>query len=546
MMKLSRFKFTRILCRFMSDKVRVRFAPSPTGNMHLGGLRMALYNYLFTYKNNGQFILRIEDTDKFLKIVRLKSASFFVIDLLRLFLKSRSISSATENILEMLDWAGITPDESPTKGGCYGPYIQSERSEIYQQMVQKLLKAGSAYHCFCSEQRLSELKEECKKNCAISKYDGKCRSLSTKEIEDKLISNDKYTIRFKVQSKKTHLHDMVYGTTVKNVAEQDGDPIVIKSDGSPTYHFASVVDDHLMKITHVLRGNEWLSSTPKHIEIYEAFGWIPPKFGHLPLLLHPSGRKFSKREKDSQVNSFKVMLGENCGKIYVHLVVTGNVIIDRGYFPEALLNFITSSSSGFVDHDTRFPYSLPELAKKFHLEMIMTNSCKLDFKKLQKLNQLWIQKKIASENSLKELIESVHKLIASNFPNSISKESDEYISKVLKLLENRIVRINEVVSNEYDFFWKLPQVENSEFFKICKDAEDEWSEELEAMHSKGEELQQKMPAYRSVVVGSVVQLKEQSLVDNFVRKWTTKSTIWISDRGGRKRGKPKRKWVDDI
>ena len=261
--------------------VRVRFAPSPTGYVHVGSLRTALYNYLFARHNKGQFVLRIEDTDR-----------------------NRYVPGAVENLLETLQWAGLDYDEGPEKGGPYGPYFQSERMEIYSQHVQILLEKDAAYPCFCSEERLSAMREEqAQKNLPIM-YDGHCRNIPKEQALERM-KNETHVIRLKVpRNGTTIVEDLIRGTVSfeNNVID---DQILLKSDGYPTYHLANVVDDHLMKISHVIRGEEWLPSTPKHILLYQAFGWELPQFAHLPLLLNPDRTKLSKRQGDVAVEDYR-------------------------------------------------------------------------------------------------------------------------------------------------------------------------------------------------------------------------------------------------
>lgn len=267
-------------CRYNSveslNEVRVRFAPSPTGKLHIGGLRTAFYNYLFAKKYNGTFLLRIEDTDR----DRLKENSI-------------------ENIIESLKWAGIEPDYGPHKvqpddelqGG---PWFQSQRLKFYHKHVQVLLESKHAYRCFCDENRLILLRHNAAKRQEKIGYDGKCRHLSEQTIQKYLREKKPYVIRFKLDDRDIMYNDLTSGKHVSNPGRQEGDFVLIKSDGYPTYHFANVVDDHLMRITHVLRGQEWQLSTAKHIALYEAFNWKYPVFAHLPLICNKDGSKISK------------------------------------------------------------------------------------------------------------------------------------------------------------------------------------------------------------------------------------------------------------
>ncbi|CUT08327.1 glutamyl-tRNA synthetase, partial [Candidatus Kryptonium thompsonii] len=275
--------------------IRTRFAPSPTGFLHVGGLRTALYNYLFAKKHNGQFILRIEDTDQ-----------------------TRIVPGAIENLIETLHWAGIEFDEGPNKGGPYGPYIQSQRLELYRKHAQELIEKGYAYYCFCSPERLEKMREEQIKLKQQPRYDGTCRRLSQEEVKKKLDEGIPKTIRMKIPEwGELTFHDLIRGDVTINFKTLD-DQIILKSDGFPTYHLAVVVDDHYMKISHVIRGEEWLPSTPKHILLYEYLNWKKPQFAHLPLLLNPDRTKLSKRQGDVAVEDYRA----------------------KGYLPEAIVNFI--------------------------------------------------------------------------------------------------------------------------------------------------------------------------------------------------------------
>ncbi|MPC24261.1 putative glutamate--tRNA ligase, mitochondrial [Portunus trituberculatus] len=301
------------------DGVRVRFAPSPTGYLHLGGLRTALYNFLFAKANNGKFILRIEDTDQ-----------------------SRLVPQASERLEEMLVWAKIPPDESPEVGGPVGPYMQSQRLHLYQEYVKRLLENGTAYKCYCSNRRLNWLRNDAIRRNEVPKYDNRCRHLSQKQIEELEGKGTESCIRFKLDAVKEPFKDVIYGSLANSAAEQEGDPVIMKADGFPTYHFANVVDDHLMGITHVLRGVEWQVSTPKHLQLYRAFGWNPPVIGHLPLILNRDGSKLSKRQGDVHIEHYRA----------------------QGYAAEAVLNFVTDIGGGFEGRDSRQLLSVEELIKK--------------------------------------------------------------------------------------------------------------------------------------------------------------------------------------
>jgi len=327
-----------------NNQVRVRFAPSPTGYLHVGGLRTALFNYLFARKQGGAFILRIEDTDQ-----------------------KRSIPGALENLITTLTQTGLQHDEGPDVGGNHGPYIQSQRGEIYKKYIQQLLDSGTAYYCFCDEERLSSVREEQRKRKRPPMYDGRCRDLPPEEIAGNLARGVPFVIRLRYPREgKTVFDDIVRDRVAIDNSLVD-DQILIKSDGFPTYHFASVVDDHLMQITHVIRGEEWLSSVPKHIFLYEAFGWEPPVWVHLPLLLNSDRSKLSKRQGDVSVESY----------------------LEKGYLTEALLNFI--ALLGWHSADDREIYTLGELEEVFSLERINKAGAVFDLEKLNWMGGTYIR-----------------------------------------------------------------------------------------------------------------------------------------------------------
>ncbi len=327
-----------------TSEVRVRFAPSPTGYLHVGGLRTALFNYLFARKNKGKFILRIEDTDQ-----------------------KRSIPGAVENLISTLKAVGLEYDEGPDRGGEFGPYVQTERSEIYRDHAKTLLESGHAYYCFCTEERLEKLREVQKKTKRPTMYDGKCRDLPKNIIEEKLSKGIPYVIRLRYPKEGKIVFDDIVRQKVAMDNSQVDDQILIKSDGLPTYHLASVVDDHLMKISHVIRGEEWLSSVPKHIYLYESFGWEAPIFAHLPLLLNSDRSKLSKRQGDVAVENY----------------------LEKGYLTEALLNFIVLL--GWHASDDREIYTLQELEEAFSLDRINKAGAIFDTEKLNWMGGYYVR-----------------------------------------------------------------------------------------------------------------------------------------------------------
>lgn len=343
----------------MSD-VRLRFAPSPTGYLHIGGLRTALYNYLYAKAKGGKFILRIEDTDR-----------------------TRLVEGAIENLINALKWAGIEYDEGVfvedghiVERGEYGPYIQSHRLEIYKKYCDELIEKGYAYYCFCSKDRLDHLREEQRIKGQVPKYDGLCRSVSLEEARRRIANGEEYVVRLKLPyDRDLTFYDAVRGKVTINSNEID-DQVLMKSDGFPTYHLAVVVDDHLMKITHIVRGEEWLPSTPKHVYLYEAFGWDVPEFVHLPTVLNRNRKKLSKRQGDVSVGDFK----------------------NRGYLPEGLVNYL--ALVGWSAEDGQEILTLDEMVHKFSFERVGKSGGIFDTEKLN-----WVNSHYMKEYDLAHLCE---------------------------------------------------------------------------------------------------------------------------------------------
>ena len=345
----------------INESPKVRFAPSPTGYLHVGGLRTALYNYLFAKKNNGTFVLRIEDTDR-----------------------NRYVEGAVENLIKALNWAGLNYDEGPEIGGNYGPYLQSERLDIYKKHADELIEKGKAYYCFCTPERLKELKEEQEKQkLPQAKYDKHCIHLSKDEVDKNLAAGIPKVVRLNVEENQTIQFDDIVRDHVEFESNNVDDQVLIKSDSFPTYHLANVVDDHLMRITHVIRGEEWLSSTPKHVLLYDAFGWERPVFAHLPLLLNPDRSKLSKRQGDVAVEDYR----------------------DKGFLKEALINFV--ALLGWNAGDDKEYYYMDELINSFSLERVNKAGAVFDLQKLNWLNAEHLRKKSNEEliNLLKDDIQ---------------------------------------------------------------------------------------------------------------------------------------------
>jgi len=327
-------------------KIRTRYAPSPTGKMHVGNLRSALYEYLIAKHEGGDFMLRIEDTDQ-----------------------ERFVEGATEIIYRTLDRVGLKHDEGPDKDGGYGPYVQSERVKtgIYMKYAKELIEKGEAYYCFCGKERLASLKTEVVEGKEISVYDKHCLSLSKEEVEANLAAGKPFVIRQNNPSEgTTTFHDELYGDITVENAELD-DMILIKSDGYPTYNFANVVDDHTMDITHVVRGNEYLSSSPKYVRLYEAFGWEAPKYVHLPLVTDENHKKLAKRDGSASFEG----------------------LIEQGFLAEAIVNYI--ALLGWSPEDNREIYSLEEMVQAFDYHRISKSPAVFDLVKLRWMNGEYIK-----------------------------------------------------------------------------------------------------------------------------------------------------------
>jgi glutamyl-tRNA synthetase len=394
----------------MTNKdVRVRYAPSPTGYIHIGNLRTALYNYLFARHTGGKFILRVEDTDQ-----------------------ARKVDGAVENLIATLKWAGIDYDEGPEKGGEYGPYYQSERLDIYKTHIDILLQKKKAYYCFCSAERLTALREEQQKQkMNQTKYDKLCLHLSDEEVASNIANGMPYVVRLNVDPSSTiKFKDEIRGD-VEFSGEVVDDQVLIKSDNYPTYHLANVIDDHLMKVTHVIRGEEWLPSTPKHVLLYEAFGWDVPVFAHLPLLLNPDRSKLSKRQGDVAVEDYR----------------------KKGFLNEALINFI--ALLGWTAGDDKEFYYIHELIKSFSLDRVNKSGAVFDIEKLNWLNAEHLRRKSDSDliNMLREDLKS-SKYSANDYP-------DEYLLKVIHAMKERVSFIQEFYEKGFYFFEEPTEYEEA-------------------------------------------------------------------------------------
>lgn len=387
--------------------VRDRYAPSPTGLQHIGGIRTALFNYLFARSAGGRFILRLEDTDR-----------------------TRFDETFVKNLYDTFAWLGLPWDEGPDIGGPAGPYVQSERTVLYRRYGEKLLAAGQAYRCFCSAQRLEQLRKEqeaayAQGNAAegsqVSGYDRRCREIPPAESARRAEEGEVFTIRLKIpRGEKTRFHDYLLGDIEWKNDDINPDPVLLKSDGFPTYHLANVVDDHLMGISHVLRAQEWLSSTPLHVILYRSFGWSPPEFCHLPMVMGQDGKKLSKRHGATSVNEFR----------------------RQGYLPEALLNYVALLGCSW--EEGKDLYTLEELSEHFSLDKLNKAPGVFDYKKLEWYNGQYIRLK--SDAELAELIMPWAigaGLFGKGAAAEPAEEERKLLSAAMPLVKERLILLSE-------------------------------------------------------------------------------------------------------
>lgn len=388
--------------------IRVRFAPSPTGHLHVGNARTALFNYLFSSSQKGQFILRIEDTD-----------------LLRSSLENE------EMIYEDMRWLGLNWDEGPRKGGDYGPYRQTERFDIYKKYAEKLLREGSAYKCFCSKEELEREKEKAIKEGKPPRYSGKCRNLTPDEIKTLEDRGVEYSIRFKVNKEHVLVKDIIKGE-IDFKTDSFGDFIIVRPDGVPVYNFVVVIDDALMKISHVIRGDDHLSNTPKQVLVFDALGFEIPQFAHIPMILGPDHSKLSKRHGDTSINAFR----------------------EKGYLPEALFNYLALLS--WSDEKEREILSKDELIKSFSLKRVSKSAAIFDFEKLKWMNGIYIRN--LDENSFFERVKPFlvnSGIVSENYVNEQAEKVKEMALSVrdnLNLLSEigEYIRVYFQIPDEFD------------------------------------------------------------------------------------------------
>ena len=452
----------------MKSKIRVRFAPSPTGFLHIGGLRSALYDQLFARHHGGDFILRIEDTDT-----------------------ARTVKDGIENICLSLKACGVIPNEGVwmdeqgkviERGDC-GPYIQTKRQKKHLAYAEELIKKDKAYYCFCSSERLTKLREEQTKSGMPPRYDGRCRELPKEEVAARLAKGEEHVIRLKLPtSGKIKFSDVIRGDVEFDWSAMD-DQVIIKSSGLPTYHLASTCDDHDMAITHVLRGEEWLPSTPKHLFIYQAFGWKPPEFAHLPLLLNADRSKLSKRQGDVSVAE----------------------ILGKGYLTEALVNFVALLGwNPTADLEIYQPY---ELAKLFDLTKVNKAGAVVNYEKLDWLNAGYI-KALPEEEYLAKVRPQIKTKI----------KDAEFIKRCLQLVRERVVKLNDVPALT-DFFFQTELDYSRVSLGWKKQPKSEIVERLEALKDLLSGTKEADALKVEVVENKIKKLIEE-------RGWSNGDTLW--------------------
>ncbi len=387
------------------DSVRVRFAPSPTGFLHIGSLRTVLFNYFIAKKYGGTLILRVEDTDR-----------------------KREVAGSAEGLVDILSWAGIHFDEGPTQGGKFGPYIQSKRLAIYEKYAGELLAKDEAYRCFCTPERLEEMKQAQAEKKLPPRYDRACRNLSVEETEKRAAAGEPFVLRQKLPlDQEVVVVDEIRGE-IKFRSENLEDHVLVKSDGWPTYQFASVVDDHLMEISHVVRGDEWISSFPKNILLYRAFGWMPPKFIHIPLTLNKEGGKLSKRQGDVAVEDYRA----------------------KGYLPEALINFC--ALLGWHPKEDNELLSLDGIVAKFEIKDIGESPAIFDVEKLDYFNGYYIRRK-----TIDELVGLCRPFLAERIGADDPRLKDkQLLHGVVMLAQERMKKLSDIYELS-EFFFAEPE-----------------------------------------------------------------------------------------
>jgi glutamyl-tRNA synthetase len=448
-------------------EIRDRYAPSPTGNQHIGGVRTALFNYLFAKSKGGKFILRLEDTDR-----------------------TRFDAAFVQNLYDTFNWLNIQWDEGPDIGGPAAPYIQSERFELYKKAAEELIEKGCAYRCFCSSERLDKIREEREASGASeSGYDRHCRSIDSEESARRAAAGESFVVRLNIPlGEKTKFHDHILGDIEWKNDDVNPDPVLLKSDGFPTYHLANVVDDHLMNISHVLRAQEWIPSTPLHVIMYRAFGWTPPEYCHLPMVMGQDGKKLSKRHGATSIDEFR----------------------KSGYLTEALINYVALLGASY--EEGKEIYTLAELAERFSLDKLNKAPAIFDYKKLEWYNGQYIR--MMTDIALAESV-LPYAINAGLFGTSGSEPSSEQKERfiaAMPLIKERISFLHEV-PEKITYLFSEPAIPPAEEF-IPKKADLARTIELLSM---GRELIEPMSALNDVDA------------ENFIKVWAEEKGVKLGD-----------------
>ncbi|MCL2006557.1 MAG: glutamate--tRNA ligase [Treponema sp.] len=449
-------------------EIRVRYAPSPTGNQHIGGIRTALYNYLYARSKGGKFILRLEDTDQ-----------------------TRCEERYTKNLYDSFDWLGFRWDEGPDTGGPHGPYVQSERFDLYKKHAAELVERGHAYYCFCSSERLEEVRREREASkSSETGYDRFCREIPLEEAASRVASGEAHTIRLKIPlGKSTTYTDHVIGKVEWKNEDINSDPVLLKSDGFPTYHLAVIIDDHIMGITHILRAQEWLPSTPIHVILYDSFGWQHPEFCHLPMVMGLDGKKLSKRHGSTSLNEF----------------------IEQGYLPQALINYIAMVGASF--EEGKEIYSLDELITHFSIDKLSKSPAIFDYKKLEWFNGQYIR--MMSDDAL----------AAATLPFAIAQglfgkpgekptgAQEELFKKSMPLVKERVVFLTEIPGKVEYLFKDFVLPPKEEFIPKKADL----NQTLDSL-KKGKDI-----------VKQLIEAKTDEEAENFIKTYCEKEGLKLGD-----------------
>ena len=400
-------------------EIRDRYAPSPTGNQHIGGIRTALFNYLLARSRGGKFILRLEDTDQ-----------------------ARCEEKYVKNLYDSFDWLGFRWNEGPDLGGPHAPYIQSERLDLYQKHAKDLVGKGLAYFCFCTPERLDKVRKEREAaHSSESGYDRFCRDMDPEDAAGRSAAGEAHTIRLKIPlGEKTSFFDHVIGSVEWKNDDINPDPVLLKSDGFPTYHLANVVDDHYMEITHILRAQEWLPSVPLHVIMYEAFGWKHPEFCHLPMVMGLDGKKLSKRHGSTSIDEF----------------------MRQGICPEALINYVAMVGASY--EEGKDIYNLEELSKNFSLEKLSKAPAIFDYKKLEWFNGQYIRMKSDGELASLALPFAVDSGLFGEPGKKPNEAQEKLFAAAMPLVKERTVFLSEIPEKIHYLFSEPPLPPKEEFF----------------------------------------------------------------------------------